>query len=200
MAKKGETKEKILNAATQVFFENGFEATSIKMILDKAHVVTGSFYHFFPSKEYLFECVVENFLDNYTKKVSLILSDTSLSMEAQWHLLMREIHNTSKTYYHILQGNQLHWTIQHALHNKTIESLVIPLSEWLERQIHQGTLESQIDVDTTTLAALLIKGVEAILHGKKDHSPEYFESDTVKKNIGDYVQLLLKRPSDKEPS
>ena len=71
MAKKGETREKILNAATKVFFENGFEATSVKMILDEANVVTGSFYHFFPSKENLFENVVEKFLQNYTERMSL---------------------------------------------------------------------------------------------------------------------------------
>ena len=75
MAKKGETREKILNAATKVFFENGFEATSVKMILDEANVVTGSFYHFFPSKENLFENVVEKFLHNYTESVSLILGN-----------------------------------------------------------------------------------------------------------------------------
>lgn len=53
MAKKGETREVILDAAEKVFFQNGFEKTSVKMILEEAKIVTGSFYHFFPSKEAL---------------------------------------------------------------------------------------------------------------------------------------------------
>lgn len=191
MAKKGETREKILNAATKVFFENGFEATSVKMILDEANIVTGSFYHFFPSKENLFESVVEKFLHNYTEKVCLILGNDALSMDMQFRLFMLEIQNASKTYYNVLQGNRLHWTIQHSLHNKAIEALVFPLSELLERQIDKGMIESRIHVDTITLAAILVKGIEAILHGNMYNRPEYYESDTVEKNIRDFIQLLL---------
>ncbi len=40
MAKRGETREIILKAATKVFFENGFEKTSVKMILSEANIVT----------------------------------------------------------------------------------------------------------------------------------------------------------------
>ena len=43
MAKKGETREVILDAAEKVFFQNGFEKTSVKMILEEAKIVTGSF-------------------------------------------------------------------------------------------------------------------------------------------------------------
>lgn len=191
MAKKGETREKILNAATKVFFENGFEATSIKMILDEANVVTGSFYHFFPSKENLFENVVEKFLQNYTEKVCLIFGNDSLGVDEQFRLFLDEIQNASKTYYRVLQGNRLHWTMQHALHNKTVEALVFPLSGLLKRRIDQGTIESRIDVDTTTLAAILVKGIEAIIHGKQGNCPGNYESDTVEKNIRDFIQLIL---------
>ena len=55
MAKRGETREKIIAAATKVFFEHGYEDASVKMIIDEAGIVTGSFYHFFPSKEANFE-------------------------------------------------------------------------------------------------------------------------------------------------
>ena len=75
MAKRGETRDKIVAAATKVFFAYGFEATSVKMILEEADVVTGSFYHFFPSKEALFEAVVENFLTEYSGQISGILHD-----------------------------------------------------------------------------------------------------------------------------
>lgn len=191
MAKKGETRERILNAATKTFFENGFEATSVKMILEEANVVTGSFYHFFASKENLFESVVERFLQGYTEKVCQILNDDSLSVDNQFRLLMLEIGNASKTYYNVLQGNRLHWTMQHALHNKTIEALISPLSGLLERRMEKGTIESRINVDTTVLAAILVRGVEAIFHGNMDDGPERYESDTVEKNIRAFIELLL---------
>lgn len=191
MAKKGETREKILNAATKVFFENGFEATSVKMILDEAHVVTGSFYHFFPSKEILFESVVERFLQSYTERVSCIIEKDSVGVDEQFRLLMGEIRNASKTYYRVLQGNQLHWTMQHALHNKTIESLLLPLSGLLDRLLQKGVIESRINVNTTTLAAILIKGIEAIFHGNQDNCPENYESNTAENSIREFIYLLL---------
>ena len=73
MAKKGETREVILDAAEKVFFQNGFEKTSVKMILEEAKIVTGSFYHFFPSKEALFEAVTERFLNAYAERIGGIL-------------------------------------------------------------------------------------------------------------------------------
>ena len=81
MAKRGETRDVIIQAAAKVFFENGFEKTSVKMILEEAHVVTGSFYHFFASKEALFEAVAESFMEAYTRRVSAILDDDTLDMD-----------------------------------------------------------------------------------------------------------------------
>ena len=80
MAKRGETKNVILDAATAVFFEYGFEASSVKMIIEKAGVVTGSFYHFFPSKELLFEAVVERYLQEYSLRISKIFEDETLGL------------------------------------------------------------------------------------------------------------------------
>lgn len=196
MSRKGETREKILNAAAKAFFKNGFEATSVKMILEEAGVVTGSFYHFFPSKEKLFECVVEAFLQDYTQRVSTLLSDDSLDHDARLHLFMCEIQSASKTYFDVLEGNRLHWTIQHALHNKTMETLIDPVSRLLEREIAAGRIESKLDVDAVTLAAILIRGMEAIFHAHAENGPETYASDTAEEHIRAYIRLLLTFHSD----
>ena len=81
MAKKGETREVILDAAEKVFFQNGFEKTSVKMILEEAQIVTGSFYHFFPSKEALFEAVTERFLNAYAERIGGMRSFTMCCRE-----------------------------------------------------------------------------------------------------------------------
>ena len=191
MTKKGETRERILSAATRVFFEYGFEAASVKMILEEADVVTGSFYHFFPSKEALFECVVDRFLRDYAQRASAVLEDDSLDAAGQLSAFLREMQRAFATYYRILQGNRLHWTIQHALHNRTVEALVPPLSGLLGRLMDKGMIESRLAVDTTTLAAVLIKGTEAILHANAQDLPEYGESDAAQRRIRAYIGLLV---------
>lgn len=56
------TRRRILDAAFQLFHEQGYNATSVATILREADVAAGSLYHFFPSKEELLLGVLEHAL------------------------------------------------------------------------------------------------------------------------------------------
>ncbi len=51
----------LLNAAQQLFFEKGYEKTSVNHIIEKVGVAKGTFYHYFKSKEELLDKLVEQF-------------------------------------------------------------------------------------------------------------------------------------------
>lgn len=53
------TREQLVTAATRLFAERGFDATSVEAVLDAAGVSRGSLYHHFKSKEALFEAVLD---------------------------------------------------------------------------------------------------------------------------------------------
>lgn len=53
------TRQHLLEAATELFADRGFEGTSIEAVLERTGVSRGSLYHHFASKERLFEAVVE---------------------------------------------------------------------------------------------------------------------------------------------
>lgn len=53
------TRQHLVAAATELFAERGYEATSIEAVLERAGVSRGSLYHHFPGKDALFEAVVE---------------------------------------------------------------------------------------------------------------------------------------------
>ena len=58
---KGEaTKERLVEVATELFGDNGYDATSIESVLHAAGVSRGSLYHHFSSKGALFAAVVES--------------------------------------------------------------------------------------------------------------------------------------------
>lgn len=191
MAKRGETREKIIKAASKVFFEHGYEETSVRMIQEEAHVVTGSFYHFFPSKELLFEVVIERFLAGYSERIKEILENEKLSIAECMEAFLEEMQNSASVYYEVLQGEKLHWTIQHALHNKTIETIVASVQVKLEKIISEGKIISRLDADARTLAAVLIKGIEAIIHSDKATGKEMYNLERVKKGVFDYINLLF---------
>ena len=53
------TRRQLLDVATQLFAEQGYDLTSIEQVLGEAGVSRGSLYHHYDSKEQLFEAVVE---------------------------------------------------------------------------------------------------------------------------------------------
>ena len=53
------TRGQLIEVATRLFAERGYEDTSIEAVLREAGVSRGSLYHHFPSKEALFEAVAE---------------------------------------------------------------------------------------------------------------------------------------------
>ena len=191
MAKRGETRDIIIQAAAKVFFENGFEKTSVKMILEEAHVVTGSFYHFFASKEALFEAVAESFMEAYTSRVSTILDDDTLDMGQIIDRFLNELGQTADSYIRMFQGNKLHWTVRSALHTRTLEAMVSPLARALARQKENGAIGSTLDVDELTLARILIKGSEAIIWSKTPLDPEYLKSEKVRNALREYWKRII---------
>jgi AcrR family transcriptional regulator len=53
------TRQELIEAATRLFAERGYEDTSIEAVLRAAGVSRGALYHHFPGKEALFEAVLD---------------------------------------------------------------------------------------------------------------------------------------------
>ena len=56
------TRDRLINSARHLFWERGFAGTSMSELLAHAEVNSGSFYHFFDSKEALLREVLEGYL------------------------------------------------------------------------------------------------------------------------------------------
>ena len=54
---------RIIEAARQLFFQQGYTATGISQILQQSGANSGSLYHFFPTKEDLLAAVLETYKD-----------------------------------------------------------------------------------------------------------------------------------------
>lgn len=58
------TRERIILAAVELFYSQGYEATGMAEILKKSRANSGSFYFFFKSKEQLLDAVLDWYLAN----------------------------------------------------------------------------------------------------------------------------------------
>lgn len=120
---ENKTKEIIVTTALKLFMTNGYEGTSVRMILKEADVVTGSFYHFFKSKEDLFEETINRFMDMHVAQIETVSTDDSLPIWKQLELILEIVEQNSQLYIEKLQANQLHWTVQAALLERTLQSM-----------------------------------------------------------------------------
>lgn len=61
--KSGDTREKILKAAEELFVERGFDGVSISDIARRSATTKGHLYYYFENKEVLFDAVLKQHLD-----------------------------------------------------------------------------------------------------------------------------------------
>jgi TetR/AcrR family transcriptional regulator, transcriptional repressor for nem operon len=63
MPKQSQTRQRLIDSALYLFWERGFAGASMSDLLGRAGVNSGSFYHFFDSKEDLLKAVLELYLE-----------------------------------------------------------------------------------------------------------------------------------------
>ena len=82
MAKKNarNTRSRIVNAAWKLFYEQGYENTTVEEIIEVSHTSKGSFYHYFDGKDALLGTLSSLFAEKY-QELSLCLEDKGSAME-----------------------------------------------------------------------------------------------------------------------
>ena len=83
MAKKNarNTRGKIVNAAWKLFYEQGYEDTTVEEIIDLSGTSKGSFYHYFDGKDALLSTLSSLFDEKYEELYNVV--DPNLSLECE---------------------------------------------------------------------------------------------------------------------
>ncbi len=76
------TRGQLIEVATRLFAEHGYEGTSIEAVLSAAGVSRGALYHHFPGKEALFEAVVVAVSDQVTADLAAAVSGRTDPVDA----------------------------------------------------------------------------------------------------------------------
>ena len=74
-----ETVKLILDAATRLFVEKGYDATSLQDIIHETHLSKGAIYHHFSSKEEIFEAIFHRIGEENTTALAKVRDDRSLN-------------------------------------------------------------------------------------------------------------------------
>ena len=89
------TRDRIVEAADQLFYRRGFEHTSFSDIADTVQISRGNFYYHFKSKDEILDAVINMRLANTQK------------MLAQWEIEGEHPADRIRSFIHILIGNRV---------------------------------------------------------------------------------------------
>ena len=82
---EGGKRDELIEAALALFFENGYENTSIRMIAARVGCEVGLFYYYFKNKDEAFEVAIDRFFSKYTGELEALVRRL---------IPVREIHHT----------------------------------------------------------------------------------------------------------
>ncbi len=91
MKKTKERKKEILEAARKVFFDNGYEKTSVDMIADLAGVAKGTVYLYFKSKQQVFMAVTLDIMERFEK----VIEKGKNNKENNYHIKLKTMINST---------------------------------------------------------------------------------------------------------
>lgn len=174
---KERRREEILDAAKQLFFVQGFAATTMDQIAGQVELSKGTLYLYFKSKEELYISLLVDGLQLLNQAFS-----TAVENKTGWQAKIRSIgwsyFHYSKNYpqyFHInfqFQHGELTARISDALYQQCVQAATACLAH-LSRAIAQGMADGDIgqDHDSSSLAVTLWGALTGIimLHAGKDH-------------------------------
>lgn len=74
-------KKEIITAAKTLFFEKGYDSTSIQDIIDTLGIAKGTFYHYFKSKDELLDSLVDQLMQDMSLRLQPITTSKKSAIE-----------------------------------------------------------------------------------------------------------------------
>ena len=81
-----ERRRELLACAMRLFAEKGYDNVSVRAVAREAGVASGLAYHYFDSKQALFDAAIEEYARQCAERFCSIFSDRSLSLDEQLDL------------------------------------------------------------------------------------------------------------------
>jgi AcrR family transcriptional regulator len=149
---KAHNRRAILEAATEVFTEMGYGAASIRDVIRRTGLASGTFYNYFPDKQSVFRAV----LDEHTTELRRRLRDArARARDAE--TIVREGFQTyfafiveDRALFEMLRRNA--GTVRELFDTPALESGILELLEDLRTLAARGELPASLDLDALAAA------------------------------------------------
>ncbi len=177
-----ERKQEILDTAMHLFYEKGYEKTSIADIAKAIGVAQGLCYRYFPSKEALFDSAIEQYAEELVSRFSVSPSHDKMTLKELIEKMPIMAETEDSHYYktlHVVENKKFH----DQLTLKVCEKLSRVVAKLLEHAKEKG--EISID-DIQTAALFCVYGQIGILLA------ETYTAEEKERRIRDFLIYALR--------
>lgn len=146
-----------LDTAQQLFFQKGYEKTSVNDIIEKMGVAKGTFYHYFKSKKDLLDKLVKGYVEKTLSKVNDLVKRTDLNGVEKINLFYSTIRDLKienielmKMLMKVMYKDE-NLMLRHKMFKKNIELLTPFFAEIIKQGKEEGLFSPVDHVETAEL-------------------------------------------------
>lgn len=153
-------------AAQALFFERGYDATSVDDIIKRSSVSKGAFYYYFPSKEAVLEAMARQMAEAAVLELQDVVNDPCLNAFEQLNLLFRHSRSAKVDQaaeilsYFAAVFRPENLALYHRIH-AAVNGVMIPI---LTDIIGRGVAEKSLLSDEPAITAEIILGLVSTTH------------------------------------
>jgi len=163
-------RQELIGIALKQFLENGYEKTSIRSILKEANGEIGMFYHYFKSKNEIYEAALENYNQKYIAKVTELVNASGLSFEEKLNHIFSGL-SGSISEYSLMYTESVNSEIMTVLLSRTLYEMVPLFESIILDGMKKNNLPPPVP-NTHLLSQFILFGMSAIIHDNEVNSME----------------------------
>ncbi|MBA7647581.1 HTH-type transcriptional repressor KstR2 [subsurface metagenome] len=174
-------KQEFLDAAQKLFYEQGYDQTSVNTIIDAVGVSKGTFYHYFKSKEDLLDALAERVARQRLEQLHSIVEDRNLSALEKFNRYFAGSRDTkekseeiAKTVLRVMYEDE-NILLRHKARVRCMELVVPELGKIIAQGIQEGIFNVPYPERTAEMILMLggeMKDIYARLFLELDEKPE----------------------------
>lgn len=135
MTKTLNRRDEILRVARNLFITRDYDKTTMAEIMDALGIAKGTIYHYFKSKEALFEAVIEDIVEENVKKMAALIKNPSKDALEKIQLL---VHAGDISQENERMVEHLHKPSNDALHSRLLAVALMKQAPLYAEVIQQG--------------------------------------------------------------
>ena len=180
--------DQILDALQKILLRKNMQSVSVSEIAQEAGIGKGSVYYYFPSKDAIYEALIERNYEKPLETARNLAAQTGVSPFTRMAMLFQACRNSSAEFLQEESSSDLSSVQEKAyIHQKYLTHLIQALKPQLARIIRQGIEGGEIHFEQPDALAEIVL---IVLSVKLDNTLVPSSREEIESTIGGLVKLL----------